>query len=164
MQMEAGLDTGPVLLRHALEIGSEETTGELHDRLSALGSEALVEALAGLDDLTPEVQPEDGVTYAEKIEKAEARIDWTCPAAEVDRLIRGLSPFPGAWCEMDGVRVKLLGSRLAKASGAPGAVVGPLTIACGDGAVESTRAQKPGGRGMDADEFLRGFQMPERVD
>jgi methionyl-tRNA formyltransferase len=110
------------------------------------------------------VQPEDGVTYAEKIDKAEARVDWSRPAAEVDRLIRGLSPFPGAWCEMDGVRVKLLGSRLVAGSGEPGAVIGPLTIACGEGAVEITRAQKPGGRGMDAGEFLRGFQMPERVD
>ncbi len=164
MQMEAGLDTGPVLMRRALEIGAEETTGDLHDRLSALGAETIVEALGALDDLTPEVQPEDGVTYAEKIDKAEARVDWSRPAAEVDRLIRGLSPFPGAWCEMDGVRVKLLGSRLVAGSGEPGAVIGPLTIACGEGAVEITRAQKPGGRGMDAGEFLRGFQMPERVD
>ncbi|MAM63760.1 methionyl-tRNA formyltransferase [Maritimibacter sp. UBA3975] len=164
MQMEAGLDTGPVLLRRETEIGAEETTGELHDRLSALGADAIVEALGQLDTLTPEVQPEDGVTYAAKIDKAEARVDWTRPAAEVDQVIRGLSPFPGAWCEMDGVRVKLLGSRLVAGSGAPGEVIGPLTIACGDGAVEITRAQKPGGRGMDADEFLRGFQMPARVD
>ena len=164
MQMEAGLDTGPVLMRRALEIGAEETTGELHDRLSVLGAETIVEALGALDGLTPEVQPEDGVTYAVKIDKAEARVDWTRPATEIDRLIRGLSPFPGAWCEMDGVRVKLLGSRLVAGSGAPGTVIGPLTVACGQGAVEITRAQKPGGRAMDAGEFLRGFQMPERVD
>ncbi|MEC7765076.1 MAG: methionyl-tRNA formyltransferase [Pseudomonadota bacterium] len=164
MQMDAGLDTGPVLMRRAVEIGDEETTGELHDRLSALGAETIVEALAALDGLTPEVQPEDGVTYAEKIDKAEARVDWTRPASDIDRLIRGLSPFPGAWCEMDGVRVKLLGARLVAGDGAPGDVIGPLTVACGEGAVEITRAQKPGGRGMDAGEFLRGFQMPERVD
>ncbi|MBL6428173.1 MAG: methionyl-tRNA formyltransferase [Maritimibacter sp.] len=164
MQMEAGLDTGPVLMRRAVEIGAEETTGELHDRLSALGAETIVEALGALDSLTPEVQQEDGVTYAEKIDKAEARVDWTRPATEIDRLIRGLSPFPGAWCEMAGVRVKLLGARLVAGSGAPGAVIRPLTVACGQGAVEITRAQKPGGRGMDADEFLRGFQIPERVD
>jgi methionyl-tRNA formyltransferase len=163
MQMEAGLDTGPVLLRRTTPIGAEETTGELHDRLSALGATAIVEALGQLDDLDPEPQPETGVTYAEKIDKAEARIDWTRPAEEVDRLIRGLSPFPGAWCEMDGMRVKLLGSRRAPGDAAPGTVIGPLTIACGDGAVEITRAQKPGGRAMEAEEFLRGFQMPERV-
>ena len=115
MQMEAGLDTGPVLLREALAIGAEETAAELHDRLSALGAQLIVEALARLDDLVPEAQPGAGVTYAAKIDKAEARVDWTRPAVEVDRLIRALSPFPGAWTEIAGERVKLLGSRLAEA-------------------------------------------------
>lgn len=164
MQMDAGLDTGPVLLRKPLAIGAEETTGELHDRLSALGAAAIVEALDGLDALIPEAQPDEGVSYAQKIDKAEARVDWTKPAVEVDRLIRGLSPFPGAWCEINGERVKLLASRLADGAGDPGAVIGPLTIACGDGAVEITRAQRPGKTAMVAEDFLRGFEMPERVE
>lgn len=164
MQMEAGLDTGPVLLRRETAIGSEETTGELHDRLSAMGAEAIVEALAGLEDLTPEVQPDQGVTYAAKIDKAEARVDWTRPAAEVSAHIRGLAPFPGAWCEMSGERVKLLGARVADGSGAPGEMIAPLVIACGEGAVEITRAQRPGKRAMEAEDFLRGFDLPGAVD
>src|SRR6056297_244530 len=108
MQMEAGLDTGPVLLRSATPIGATETTGEVHDRLSALGAEAVVEALGKLDSLTPESQPNEGVTYAKKIDKSEARVDWTRPAAEVDAHIPGLSPFPGAWTEHEGERLKLL--------------------------------------------------------
>ncbi|WP_276947245.1 methionyl-tRNA formyltransferase, partial [Haematobacter massiliensis] len=111
MEMEEGLDTGPVLLRRAISIGAEETTGELHDRLSILGATAIVEALDRLEELTAIPQGEDGVTYAAKIDKAEARIDWTRPAKEVDRLIRGLSPFPGAWCLAETERLKLLRSR-----------------------------------------------------
>jgi methionyl-tRNA formyltransferase len=114
MQMEAGLDTGPVLLRKALDIGPEETAGDLHDRLSALGASAIVEALRDLDTLAPEPQPEDGVTYAQKIDKAEARIDWTKDAVDIDRTIRGLSPFPGAWTMADGKRVKLLRVRVGR--------------------------------------------------
>lgn len=163
MQMEAGLDTGPVLLREATPIGAEEITALLHDRLAAMGSRMIVDALARLDDLTPEVQPEDGVTYAAKIDKAEARVDWTKPAAEVDRLIRGLSPFPGAKCDMAGEQVKLLASRLADGNGAPGQVLDGLTIACGEGAVQILRAQRPGKRAMEAEDFLRGFDMPDHV-
>ena len=164
MQMEAGLDTGPVLLRETIAIGAEETTAQLHDRLADLGAKAIVDALEGLEDLTPQIQPDDGVTYAKKIDKAEAKIDWSKPAADVDRLIRGLSPFPGAWCDINGTRVKMLGSRLATGSGDAGQVLDGLKIACGDGAVEITKAQKQGKRPMEADEFLRGFDMPERLD
>ncbi|OIP83097.1 MAG: methionyl-tRNA formyltransferase [Rhodobacterales bacterium CG2_30_65_12] len=163
MQMDAGLDTGPVLLRKSLAIGPDDTTGALHDRLSALGAAAIVEALDRFDGLNPEPQPETGVSYAEKIDKAEARVDWTRSAVEIDRLIRGLSPFPGAWCEIGGERVKLLASRIAPGEGEPGVVIGPLTIACGAGAVQITRAQRPGKRPMEADEFLRGFDLPTRV-
>ncbi len=163
MAMEAGLDTGPVLLREATEIGPEDTTGDLHDRLSAMGARLIVEALARLNDLTPRPQPAQGVTYAEKIDKAEARIDWTRPAVEVDRAIRGLSPFPGAWCEIGGERARLLRSRLAEGSGAPGEVLSGLTVACGDGAVEILQAQRPGKRVMAADEFLRGIDLPDRL-
>ena len=163
MQMEAGLDTGPVLLREATPIGAEETTALLHDRLAAMGSRMIVDALARLDDLTPAVQPDEGVTYAAKIDKAEARVDWTKPAAEVDRLIRGLSPFPGAKCDVAGEQVKLLASRLADGQGAPGQVLDGLIIACGDGAVQILRAQRPGKRAMEVEDFLRGFDMPDQV-
>jgi len=160
MQMEAGLDTGPVLLRSETAIGAEETTAELHDRLSVIGSEAIVEALAKLDELTPEVQAEEGVTYAEKIDKSEARVDWSAPAVEVDRKIRGLSPFPGAWCEIEGQRVKLLASRLAEGQGAPGEVLDDvMTVACGKGAVSLIRLQRAGKGAQDVDVFLRGFPV-----
>ncbi|AXX99366.1 methionyl-tRNA formyltransferase [Profundibacter amoris] len=163
MQMEAGLDTGPVLLRKALSIGAEETTAELHDRLSTLGAAAIVEALANLDELEPVPQPEEGVTYAKKIDKSEARVDWSKTAVEVDRLIRGLSPFPGAWCEVEGERLKLLRSRVVEGKGAAGQVLGGLRIACGDGAVEVLQAQRQGKRPMEAEELLRGFALPKQL-
>ena len=164
MQMEAGLDTGPVLLRQATTIGMDETTGELHDRLSAMGAGLILQALDQLDQLSPEVQPADGVTYATKIDKAEARVDWSRPAVEVDRLIRGLSPFPGAWCLMGQDRVKLLKSRVVPGQGAPGQVLSGLTIACGEGAVEILTAQREGKRAQAQADFLRGAQLPGRLD
>ena len=161
MQMEAGLDTGPVLLREATPIGATETTAQLHDRLSALGAAAVVRALGQLDDLTPQVQPEDGVTYAHKIDKAEAALDWSADAIAVDRQIRGLSPFPGAWFDHDGVRIKVLGSRLAEGQGPAGEVLDDaLRVACGSGAVQLTRLQKAGRGAQDATEFLRGNALP----
>ena len=160
MQMEAGLDTGPVLLRQATDIGREEVTALLHDRLSEMGAKLIVSALDQLPDLRAELQPELGVTYASKIDKAEARIDWSRPATEVDRQIRGLSPFPGAWSEMGGQRVKLLASKLAEGQGRPGEVLDEnLTIACGSGAVELLRLQRAGKGAQDRDIFLRGFPM-----
>ncbi len=163
MRMESGLDTGPVLLREAIPIGETDTTGDLHDRLSDLGARLVVEALGRLADLVPEVQPEAGVTYARKIDKAEARVDWTRPAAEVDRLIRGLSPFPGAWCEAGGERIKLLRSRLADGSGAPGEVLSGLTIACGEGAVEVLEVQRAGAKALPVAEALRGWDPGARL-
>ncbi len=160
MQMEAGLDTGPVLLRRTTAIGATETTGDLHDRLSALGAEAIVAAIADAGALQAVPQPEDGVTYAAKIDKAEARIDWTRPAADVDRLIRGLSPFPGAWTTLGGKRLKLLRSRLADGQGAAGEVLSGLTVACGDGAIEILSAQIEGRGAQDAEPFLRGTPVP----
>ena len=160
MQMEAGLDTGPVLLREGTPIGEEETTAQLHDRLSEMGASLIVTALRHLDGLSPDVQPEDGVTYAAKIDKAEARIDWTRPAVEVDRQIRGLSPFPGAWSEIGGQRVKVLASRLAEGQGEPGEVLDEnLTVACGSGAVELLRLQRAGKGAQDREVFLRGFPV-----
>jgi methionyl-tRNA formyltransferase len=161
MQMEAGLDTGPVLLRRETGIGVAETTQDLHDRLSGMGAVAVVEALAGLKELTPEPQSVAGVSYAAKIDKAEARIDWSRPAVEIDRQIRGLSPFPGAWCEIDGERVKLLQSQLAEGRGAPGAVLDHgIVVACGQGAVRLTRLQRAGRGAMSPEDFLRGFDLP----
>ncbi|KEO54564.1 methionyl-tRNA formyltransferase [Thioclava pacifica] len=164
MQMEAGLDTGPVLLREATPIGAIETTGELHDRLSAMGARLILDALTRIDTLTPAPQPEAGVTYAAKIDKAEARIDWARPAADLVRHVNGLSPFPGAWCEVDGERIKLLRATLAQGIGAPGSVLGGFTIACGSGALEVLEAQRPGKRPMEAAEILRGLTLPARLD
>ncbi|SHH97329.1 methionyl-tRNA formyltransferase [Marivita hallyeonensis] len=161
MQMEAGLDTGPVLLCDATAIGADDTTGDLHDRLSQMGAKLIVEALAKLDDLVPRPQPDVGVTYADKIDKSEAKVDWTQPATLVDRQIRGLSPFPGAWTILNGDRLKLLHSRLADGAGRPGmALDDRLTIACGRGAVTITRAQRAGKGAQDADTFLRGQAVP----
>ncbi len=161
MQMEAGLDTGPVLLREATDIGIEETTAQLHDLLSDMGAALIVEALNKLPSLTPDPQPEEGVTYAAKIDKAEARIDWSAPASEVDRKIRGLSPFPGAWTEVGGDRIKLLASRLAEGQGTPGEVLDDhLRVACGEGAVELLRLQRAGKGAQDRETFLRGWPIP----
>ncbi|GAA6180268.1 methionyl-tRNA formyltransferase [Shimia sp. NS0008-38b] len=160
MQMDAGLDTGPVLLRRAIPIETEETTLQLHNRLAVLGASAIVEALATLPQLTPQPQTDEGVTYAEKIDKAESRVDFSVPAAEVDRKIRGLSPFPGAWTDIDGQRVKLLASRLAEGTGAPGEILDDvITVACGEGAVQLLRLQRAGKGAQDADIFLRGFPL-----
>ena len=160
MQMEAGLDTGPVLLRAATPIRTTETTIELHDRLSAMGAELIVEALRHLPDLQPEPQPEEGVTYASKLDKAEARIDWSRPATEVDRQIRGLSPFPGAWFDLGGTRVKVLASKLADGEGAAGEVLDDtLRVGCGEGAVQLIRLQRAGKAAQDAQTFQRGAQI-----
>jgi methionyl-tRNA formyltransferase len=164
MRMEAGLDTGPVLLREATPIGEADTTADLHDRLSDMGARLIVEALDRLDALVPEAQPGDGVTYASKIDKAEAAIDWTRPAAEVDRQIRGLSPFPGAWTTLAGKRLKLLRARLAKGAGAPGEVLEGFIVACGTasgkGAVEVTEAQIEGRERQGVNAFLNGTPLP----
>ncbi len=164
MQMEAGLDTGPVLLRRETLIGAEETTGELHDRLSDMGARAIIDALADLPNLSPVAQPAEGVTYAAKIDKAEARIDWRRSADEVSRLIRGLSPFPGAWADIAGERVKFHGAKVVKGSGEPGEVLGGFTVACGTGAVDVTRVQREGKRAMASDEVLRGMTLPAKLD
>ncbi len=163
MQMEAGLDTGPVLLRKEIPIGAEVTTGELHDELAGLGAVSIVDALGSLPSLSAEIQSEVGVTYAEKIDKSEARIDWAKPAVEVDRQIRGLSPFPGAWCMVGDERVKLLGSRLVSGNGAPGQVLDGFQIACENGAVDITRAQRAGKRAMTADDVLQGLDLGEQI-
>lgn len=162
MQMDEGLDTGPVLMRQAIPIGAEETTSDLHGRLSALGAEMITRAVDNLP-LPAMPQPAEGVSYAAKIEKAEAQIDFRQTAETVDRLIRGLSPFPGAWTLVGGERVKLLRSRAAAGSGAPGQVLGGFVIACGAGAVEVLEAQREGRRRAPAAEVLKGLHLPPRL-
>ncbi|MDJ0930962.1 methionyl-tRNA formyltransferase [Breoghania sp.] len=165
MRMEEGLDTGPVCMAEKLAIGPDMTAGELHDALSRLGANLMARALAALSRgaLVSEPQSEDGVTYAEKISKAETRIDWSRSAQEVHNHIRGLSPFPGAWCEMPRgetqERVKVLRSTLAEDSGKPGEVLDGLTVACGEGAVRLTQVQRAGKRAMEEEEFLRGSRL-----
>ena len=163
MQMDTGLDTGPVLAREATMIGAEETASDLHDRLLAIGASLIVSTIDRLP-LPGIPQCEQGVTYANKIDKAEARVDWSKSAVFVDRQIRGLSRFPGAWCEIGGERIKLLRSRIAAGSGKAGQVLDGLRIACGDGAVEITLAQREGKRPMAAADILNGLKMPDILD
>jgi methionyl-tRNA formyltransferase len=162
MRMEVGLDTGPVLLAERTKIG-RKTHGELHDELASLGAGVMARTLAALErgSMGEQSQPAEGVTYAKKIEKSETRIDWTKPAREIDCLIRGLSPAPGAWCEVKGERVKVLNCEPTQASGLPGTLLDDaLTVACGTGALALTRLQRPGKSAMDASELLRGFALP----
>ncbi len=156
MQMEAGLDTGPVVLRDSLPIGETETAGVLHDRLSAMGARLIVAALEHYDQLRPEPQATQGITYAAKIDKAEAVINWQRPAKEVARHINGLSPFPGAYIVRDGKRVKFLQARDVSLNGRPGEVLNGLTIACGDRAVEVLQVQPAGKGAMSAQDWLNG--------
>jgi len=162
MQMEEGLDTGPVLMAERVPV-ARKTSGELATELSRLGADLMVRALGALERgaVTPMPQSEDGVTYAKKILKDEARIDWTKSAAEIDCLVRGISPFPGAWTEVNGERVKVLYAEPASGSGAPGtALDDALTIACGSGALKLLKVQRAGGKAMDADALLKGFAVP----
>lgn len=162
MQMEQGLDTGPVLLHKEIEIAPTETASTLHDRLSILGAQAIAEALEKLNTLSPEVQNEEGVTYAAKIDKAEAKIDWNQPAKTIDRQIRGLSPFPGAWTEFQGQRLKILNCTLgnSKADKAGTVLDQNLTIACGEGSINVTQLQKAGKAPQDTATFLLGNVIP----
>jgi methionyl-tRNA formyltransferase len=161
MQMEAGLDTGPVLLQLEVGIEPDDTTATLHDRLSEIGATAIVDGLFALDHLTPKVQSAEGVTYAKKIDKAEAKIDWTQTAQQIDRQIRGLSPFPGAWATYAGERIKFHMSKPVQGSGRAGEVLEGFTIACGQGAVEILTAQRTGKRAMPAEEVLKGLDLPK---
>ena len=167
MRMEEGLDTGPVCLAERVAIGPDETAGALHDRLARLGADLMVRGLGALARgmLTCRPQPAEGVSYAKKIDKAETRIDWARPASEVHNHIRGLSPFPGAWFEVqageEALRVKALRSMLAEGSGAPGEVLDDrLTVACREGAVRLVEVQRAGRSPMRAEEFRRGTPIP----
>ncbi len=166
MKMEEGLDTGPVALSRRVTIGADMTTGELHDRLMRTGAGLMVEAMAALERgtlaLTP--QPSEGATYAKKIDKAETRIDWARSAQDVHNTLRGLSPFPGAWCEAEiggkPERLKLLRSTLAQGGGRPGEILDDaLTVACGEGALRLLQLQRAGGKPVSVPEFLRGARL-----
>jgi methionyl-tRNA formyltransferase len=167
MKMDKGLDTGPVAMTREIAISDAMTSGELHDALSDMGADLMVEAMAALEagTLTLTPQSEDGVLYAAKISKDETRIDFSKPAGDVHNHIRGLAPFPGAWFEADfggkTERVKVLASERASGAGEPGIVLDDrLTIACLDGAVRLLRLQKAGGKPLDAGDFLRGLPVP----
>ena len=159
MQMEAGLDTGPVIACKPTQIQLHDTADLLHDKLAKLGSELIVDVLRK-ERFTAKPQSDTGITYAEKISKSEARIDWSKPANLVDQQIRGLSPFPGAWCEMNRERVKVLGSAVIEQGGEPGEVLDDMfAVACGEGAIRCTKLQRAGKGPMDAKVFKLGFPI-----
>lgn len=163
MQMEAGLDTGPILLWQSLPLPPDATADWLHDSLADLGAGLIVEALDKLANgiLVSEAQPEEGVVYAAKLRREEGRIDWTLPARQIERQIRALNPWPGVWFEADGVRIKVLKAVLDSGTGAPGTLLDDqLRVACGDGALRLLLVQRPGKAAMAAAEMLRGHPMP----
>ena len=163
MQMDEGLDTGAILLQEAQPIGPRTTASELHDALADQGGRLIVAALEGLTagDLTARPQPEEGVTYAAKLEREEGRLDWRQPAAALDRRRRAFAPWPGAWFAAGGERIKVLDSEVADAAGAgPGTLLDAgLTVACGEGALRLLTVQRAGKKPMDAEAFLRGFAL-----
>ena len=161
MRMDAGLDTGPVISRHPLAIRDEDDAGTLHDRLAALGGEAIVAALEGNLKATP--QPSEGTTYARKLDRNEAILDWTRPARELERVVRAMRPAPGASTALGDERIKVWRARLAEGRGAPGSVLSAadaLVVACGEGALAITELQRAGAKAMAAQAFLRGHPVP----
>jgi methionyl-tRNA formyltransferase len=164
MQMEAGLDTGPVLLSGALAIDTEDTAASLHDKLAELGAQLIVNALEKLP-LPPCPQPVNGVTYAHKIEKSEARLDWNLPASQLDRQIRAYSPFPGATASFNGMTIKVWKANAETVSGTPGEVLtcgkSGIVVACGSGALRLLELQKAGGKRLTVEQFLAGSALPE---
>jgi methionyl-tRNA formyltransferase len=160
MQMAEGLDTGPMLLKGELAIGADMNAGTLHDALAEIGARLIVQALNELADLKPVPQPADGVTYAAKITKEECRIDWRLSAVEIDRHVRGLSPAPGAFTEINSERLTILAADPVAGSGAAGTTIDErLTIACGEGALRPTLVKRAGKRAMSVAEMLRGFAV-----
>jgi methionyl-tRNA formyltransferase len=160
MQMDEGLDTGPMLLKKELPL-DRKNAGQVTEEMSKLGAAALLEWLQG--PTSPQPQPDEGETYAAKVDKAEARIDWARSAEEIERQVRAFAPFPGAWFEANGERIKLLGARAgSNASGKPGEVLDDcLNIAAGEGYVRPLRVQRAGRSAMTVDELLRGFAIPK---
>ena len=165
MQMDAGLDTGPVLAQHRIRIESNEDSGSLHERLAALGASAIVEALADIEAgrVSPIPQSAEGVTYAPKIDKRETRLDWSRPAGELERAVRAFRPAPGAFAMLQGEAIKVWRSRVESGEAAPGTVLhaaDELVVACAGDALAISELQRPGGRRLSALEFLRGRPLP----
>jgi methionyl-tRNA formyltransferase len=162
MRMDEGLDTGPVLLEERTSIAATDTAKTLHDRLAAMGARLIVQALARLEKgaLTATPQPSEGVVYAARLKREEGRLDWTRPAVELARLVRAFAPWPGAWFEHKGERIKVLEAEAVQGSGTPGTVLEGLTIACSEGALAIRKVQRAGKGAMTADAFLRGFALP----
>ena len=163
MQMDEGLDTGDMLLREETPITDQTTASDLHDRLSQMGAEMIVRVLAQCDAgiLEGIPQPDDGVTYAAKLNKDEGLLDWNLPARELERYVRGLNPWPGVWFEYAGQRIKVLAAELSEASGEAGTVLDEhLSVGCANGALRLLRVQKQGKGAMAAEDFLRGFDLP----
>jgi methionyl-tRNA formyltransferase len=159
MRMEEGLDTGPMLAAARIPV-EDKTSGELHAELAEIGARLLVETVAQLDQIKPQPQPELGATYAAKIDKAEARIDWSKPAELIEREVRAFAPFPGSWFELDGERIKVLRARTIGVNGFDGTVLDDaLTIACGQGALRLLTVQRAGKPAMSAADFLRGKRV-----
>jgi len=162
MQMDVGLDTGDMLLMEKIAITPATNASILHDQLAELGARMIVDAVARYPELDPVKQPEDGVTYASKLAKEEGKLDWTRPAQELECQVRGLTPWPGVWCEVNGERLKVLEAKLANGSGAPGTVLDDaLSVACGSGALQLVRVQRAGKGPMSAAELLRGWAIPK---
>lgn len=162
MQMDAGLDTGAMLLEDRVAITSQTNASSLHDQLAAMGARLIVEALARYSELPPRPQPEDGVTYAHKLSKDEGRLDWSRPAVELERQVRGLTPWPGVWCQVASERMKVQEAVLEPGSGPAGTVLDDaLTVACGEGALRLTRVQRAGKGPMAVGDLLRGFAIPK---
>jgi methionyl-tRNA formyltransferase len=164
MQMDAGLDTGPVLSRHPAPITPDDDAGTLHDKLAALGADAIVAALADVEAglARPVPQPPSGQTYAAKIEKADTRLDWKHPAVALERAVRAFRPLPGAYGLLDGEPVKIWRARVVEEAGEPGSVLhtgDDILIACGDAALAVSELQRAGGRRLTAKEFLRGHRL-----
>lgn len=160
-QMEADLDTGPVYVRDETPIGPHETAGQLHDRLARMSAKVAVETLDGLGRIEPVPQPEVGITWAPKIEKADGRIDWSGQAAELDRRVRAMTPWPGGFVDWAKGPLKLKVVRPVEGAGAPGEVlsVDPLVVACGEGALELEEVQAPGKRAVSGPAFARGLRL-----
>lgn len=165
MRMDAGLDTGPMLLKESLPIAAGDSAGSLHDKLASLGARLIVEALARLErgGLPGEIQPAEGVTYAAKLDKNEAALDWRLPAVQLGRAVRAFNPFPGATAQLDGEVVKIWAAMPASQTGEAGRILAVdsdgVVVACGDGALRLTELQKAGGKRLPAADFLRGFPL-----
>jgi methionyl-tRNA formyltransferase len=168
MQMNAGLDTGDMLLKEAIPIEKADTFETLHNKLAALGAKLIVKTLAKLADIQPEVQPEVGVTYADKITPGEARLDWTRPAVDLERQVRAFCPWPGAWTMRDDKRLKVFKAKVVDQSGEPGSLLSEnnFTVACGEKALCLLEVQPEGKRPMDASVYLNGrpLQLGEKLN